>query len=288
MLKRTTLWADAALFLVAAIWGGAFVAQRLGAETTGALTFNGLRFAIGGAVLWPLVRLRRSERMPPSSAGGILLGMLLFGGATAQQIGMAATTAGKAGFITGLYVILVPVLLVLFWRESSAPLVWAGAAMAVGGLFLLSVGPAWRVETGDGWELLGTLFWAAHVIAVGKLVQNRDPLHLAMVQFLTCALLSLAAALLVEEPSLADLARAPEAVAYAGFLSTAGAYTLQTIAQRYADPARAGLILSSESLFAALFGFLFLGEHLTRRQMLGAALILGGIIAAQAGKPARK
>ncbi len=273
---------DLLLLLVAAIWGGAFVAQRSGMVYVGPFTFNTIRFAVGGVALIPLVRhLRAFESLPGSWRGGLLLGFLLFGGATLQQIGLVWTTAGKAGFITGLYVVLVPLLLRLFWGEKASLWTWICAMLALLGLFLLSVEEDWHLAVGDGWVLGGAFLWAMHVIAVGRLAKGYHPVHLAMVQFLTCAGLSLGPALGMETLTPKALVAALPALGYAAFLSTAGAYTLQLIAQRRAPPARAGLVLSSESLFAALFGFLFLGEHLTFRQGVGAALIFLAILLVQ-------
>ncbi len=284
--RRPTFWADVGLLAVAAIWGSAFVAQRLGMASTGPLAFNAARFALGGAVLLGVNGVRRARgKLAPPSRGlvrdGALLGVLLFGGSAFQQVGLVETEAGKAGFITGLYVVLVPLLTALVWRERVAWHHRLGAGVAVVGLFLLSVQGSFRPAPGDLWVLGGAVMWAVHVIAVGRLAQGRDPVRLAMVQYGVCALLSGMAAPAVEGVAWPGLRAAMPAVLYAGVLSTAVAYTGQVIAQRHTTATHAAIILSGESLFAALFGRLFLHEGMTGQQWVGGGLMLVGMVLAQ-------
>lgn len=279
------LRANLILLAVAVIWGSAFVAQRTGMERIGPFTFNGVRFALGSAVLLPFLGWRRSRGL--SSFGlrsGALLGLLLFAGASFQQTGLVYTTAGKAGFITALYVVLVPLLLALVWRERVGWSAWLGAALAMVGLFLLSaqlLTDGFRLAPGDGWVLAGAFAWALHVIAVGRVAPGRDPLWLAMVQYGVCALLCLVVAVALERMEWADALLAKWPLLYAGVLSTGLAYTGQIVAQRHAASAHAALILSLESVFAALFGWLLLGEVLTTRQLLGCGLMLAGMLLVQ-------
>ena len=214
---------------------------------------------------------------------GLLLGLLLFGGASLQQLGLVTTTAGKGGFITGLYVVLVPLLLALFWRDRIGWGNWAGAGLAVVGLFLLSINlrEAFRIDPGDVWVLLGAFMWAMHVIAIGRLAPGHDPLKLAAVQYVACALLCAAAALVLEWGTWGGVLKAAPSILYAGVLSTGLAYTGQVVAQRHTPAADAAIILSMESVFAALSGWLALGETLTGQQLAGCALMFVGMLLAQ-------
>jgi drug/metabolite transporter (DMT)-like permease len=264
------------------VWGSAFVAQRLGIEHVGPFAFNATRFAVGSLTLIPILgwhRLRRLSRAELRS--GLLLGFLLFVAASLQQFGLVWTTAGKAGFITGLYIVIVPLLLALAWREWAAWSSWLGAGLATMGLFLLSLHTGFHLARGDSWVLLGALVWALHVIAVGQFAPERDPLRLALVQYVVCSLLSLPAALLLEPGTWPGLLLAVPTVLYAGVLSIGLGYTGQIVAQRHTSPTHAAIILSLESVFAALSGWLALGEALSPRQLAGCGLMLAGMLLAQ-------
>jgi len=276
------LRADLLLLLVAVVWGSAFVAQRVVAVCLGAFLYNGLRFLVGALTLLPLMgrRLRAFTRL--EWRGGVLAGLLLFAGAALQQIGIRFTTAGKAGFITGLYVVLVPLLLALVWRQRPGWSSWAAALLAAGGLFLLAGVEELALSLGDGLELIGALFWALHVIAIGRLAKRTDPLRLALTQYLTCGLLSLLLGLTLEAATLPGLAVTWWAVVYTGVLSIGLGYTLQVIGQQRASPADAAVLLSLEAAFAALFGWLLLAESLATWQLLGCGLMLAGMVLAQA------
>jgi drug/metabolite transporter (DMT)-like permease len=291
--RSARLKADLALFLVALIWGSAFVAQRAGNELVGPFTFNAVRFLVGSLVLLPILiwqrfREKRTPLPTPSKKSnlwrsGLLLGALLFGGASLQQIGLVTTTAGKGGFITGLYVVLVPLLLALFWRERVRWNNWAGAGLAVTGLFLLSISlrEKLHLNPGDIWVLIGALAWALHVIAVGKIAPGKDPIRLAAAQYVVCALLCAIPALVLEWGTWDGLLKAAPSILYAGVFSTGLAYTGQVVAQRHAPPADAAIIMSMESVFAALSGWLVLSETLTGQQLLGCALMFAGMLLAQ-------
>ncbi len=286
------LYANALLLLTAAVWGLAFVAQRVGMDYIGPFTFNALRFGLGGAALWGVIRLRDAGRLPavqsaaPGSAPagwrrwGLLLGAVLFGGASLQQAGLVYTTAGKAGFITGLYVVLVP--LVGAWLGARhGRNVWLGALLALAGLYLLSVTGAWRMAWGDFLVFLSALFWTAHVLLVDHLVARFDSLRLAALQFGMVALLSAAVAVWREPLSAAGVRAALWAILYGGLLSVGVGYTLQLVAQQYARPAAAAIILSLEAVFALLGGVVLLSEPLTGRGLLGSALMLAGMLVSQ-------
>jgi drug/metabolite transporter (DMT)-like permease len=258
----------------------------------GPLTFNGVRFALGAVALIPLLiwgRKSGSSAVGASGAGdrslvikgGIVAGVVLFLGATLQQYGVVYTTAGKAGFITGLYVVFVP-LLGLLVGQKTGRLVWAGAIIAAAGLYLLSAKGVVGIDPGDGLVLLGALFWAAHVLVIGRLSCRIAPVRLAVAQFTVVSILSLIGAVLFETIDPAALRKAAVPILYAGLLSVAVAYTLQVVAQRRARPAHAAIILSLESVFAVLGGWLVLGEGLSNRGIIGCALMLAGVLLAQA------
>jgi len=281
------------LLFSAAIWGFAFVAQRLGMEYVGPFTFNTVRFTIGALFLLPVLALTRRKRgamMPPGPRAGLVatmlagagLGLVLFIGASLQQMGLVHTTAGKAGFITGLYVIFVP-MLGLFWGQRTDTGTWIGALMAVGGLYLLSVTDTLSLSSGDTLVLLSAVAWAVHVQLVGRLVQRFDAVLLACLQFAACALLSLPISLIRESVTVAGLRGAALPILYAGLLSTGVAFTLQVVAQRHARPTPTAIILSLEVVFAMLGGWMILDELITLRGIFGCALMLAGMLTAQLG-----
>lgn len=296
--SQSHVWrANVLLLLAAAIWGFAFVAQRVGMNYVGPFTFTAVRFALGSAALLPLLAAQR-RRIPERLSwrtllpGGLLAGVALFAGASSQQIGLVTTTAGKAGFITGLYVVLVP-LLGLLRRQRTGVAAWVGAILAVVGLYYLTlpVGlSALRLtamRTGDLWVLLGAFFWAFHVHILAWLTQRVDALPIAVLQFAVTAILSGIAALWLETPTLPGLRGAVWAILYGGLLSVGIAYTLQVIGQRDAHPTHAAIILSLEAVFAVIGGVLLLGETLTPRGLSGCALMLAGMLVSQLVAPAR-
>jgi len=291
-LHNRTVKADALLLLTASLWGLGFVAQRIGMDYVGPFTFNGIRFALGGLSLLPLIVLteknRRTlpEHMPPKARlktmllGGSLVGIVLFLAASLQQIGLVYTTAGKAGFITGLYVVLVPIL-GLFWRHRVPGGTWTGALLATVGLYFLSVSEQFTLAKGDLLVLIGAFFWAGHLLILGWLSPQMDSLKLALMQFAFCSLLSLLTAAFVEVVNLAGLIQAGLPILYGGLISVGVAYTLQVVAQRDANPAHAGILLSMETVFAALGGYFVLGETLSARGLLGCVLMLAGMLSSQ-------
>ena len=207
-------------------------------------------------------------------------GAILFVGATLQQVGLVYTTAGKAGFITGLYVVIVP-FMGLFFRMRSTMGAWAGAGLAAVGLYFLSINEDFTIAYGDLLELVGAVFWAGHVLIVGWLSQRLDPVKLACSQFITCGLCSLAVAVVTEPITAAGLAGATPAILYGGLMSVGVAYTLQVVAQRDAHPTHAAIILSMETVFAAIAGYFVLDEVLSMRSLLGCCLMMGGMLLSQ-------
>lgn len=293
------------LGLVAFIWGSAFVAQKTafpeaeGVTPTsgiGPLTFNGIRFLLGALIVLPFA-LRADRRMDPGqdpTGGGpralpgwlwaafVGIGGVLFVASWTQQVGIIGTSVTNAGFLTAVYVPLVPVLARLAFRQPVRRIVWLGALGSLAGAWFLT-GAAEQgltgLSTGDLWVLTSALFWALHVVLVGWAMGRCDrSLTLAAVQFIACGLLGCLAGLALEDPTWADIwAVAPE-IAYAGGLSVGVAYTLQVVAQRHTPAPAAAIILSTEMVFAALAGAVALGERLSGGQWLGAGLILASIL----------
>jgi drug/metabolite transporter (DMT)-like permease len=290
-LDRKVLQADWLLLLTAVIWGSAFVAQRVGMDHVGPFTFNGVRFTLGALVLLPLAARKRPLVGPGRGGaaaggnrtlllGGGLAGVVLFTAAALQQAGLVYTTAGKAGFITGLYVIIVPIF-GLLWGFRPGWGGWFGACLAVAGLYLLSVTEDFRLAPGDFLVLVSAFFWAVHVLVLGWLSPRVRRLRLACIQFSVCALLSLGAAALFEPVTAQGLRGAAIPILYGGLLSVGVAYTLQVVAQRHAPPVHAAVILSLEAVFAAVAGWVLLGEVLDLRGFVGCGLMLSGMLAAQ-------
>jgi len=285
--NRQAVVADLLLLITALVWGFGFVAQRAGMEHVGPFTFNGIRFLLGGICLLPLTLDRKSDvagqdgtpLVSPLMAGSIA-GLVLFAGATLQQVGLLWTTAGKAGFITGLYVIFVP-LLGLFFGQKTGGGTWLGALLATAGMYLLSVRGGFIMERGDLLVLIGAVFWAVHVLVLGHFSPRTRTLRLAVIQFLCCGLLSLAVAIFLEEITWPAVRTALVPILYGGLGSVGIGYTLQTVAQKWAHPAHASILLSLEAVFAALGGWWLLDEKLSPRALLGCALMLGGMIVSQ-------
>lgn len=271
------------------IWGFTFVAQRLGAEHLGAFAFNAARGYLGVVALLPLIRLLdarvalgRAERRAAWRAAlvpGVLVGLMLTGGQTLQQLGVERTTAGHAAFITGLYMVLVPLAGVLFGQRTTL-FTWLGIALAVPGLFLLTWSGG-SIGVGDLMVLAATGFWTFQILGVGHYAGLVDPVRLSLVQFGVMAVVSHVVALVAEPDAFAGLVPALGAVFFAGVLSTGVAFTLQVLGQRHAKASIAAMIMSLEALWGAVGGALFLGERLTASGCAGAALMMAGILLAQ-------
>jgi len=273
------------------IWGFAFVAQRSGMEYLGPFTFNGVRFILGSVSLIPIMILNSKRTFNKKSIfpvltdkyllkGGLVIGVILFLGASLQQVGIIYTTAGSAGFITGLYIVLVPIIGIFFRHKSSAS-IWVGAGIALIGLYFLSVKDDLSIGTGDLLVLVSTFFWALHVLIIAKYSPRTDSVQLAFFQFLLCGLLSLIVALFTESIELYSIIDAMIPILYAGIASTGIAYTLQVVAQRDAHPSNAAIIMSLEAVFAAIGGWIILSEEILLRGIFGCGLMLAGMIFSQ-------
>lgn len=283
--------ANLLLLLVALIWGSAFVAQSHGMAHVGPLTFTGVRFLIGTLVVAPLMwhewrTLQRQSRRLSQRDGGPIAGLggLLLAGAAMQQIGIMGTSVTHAGFLTALYVPLVPALGWLLWRHLPHWSIWPAGLACVGGAYLLSGAGAdvMTIGRGDWWIIGSAIPWALHVLLVGRVAHRlQAPFLVAGGQFAVCGVLALAWSLAYESVTWASLQAAALPIGYAGILSVGVAFTAQVVAQRYAQAADAAVVLSSETLFAALFGFVMMGDRLPVTGLIGCALIFVSMVAVQ-------
>jgi drug/metabolite transporter (DMT)-like permease len=286
-MRRQALRADLLMLITAMIWGTGFVAQTTGMDHIGPFLYSGLRFALGSLCLLPLV-LRKGAN--PASRepfltkglwlGGCLMGLALALGINLQQVGLLFTSVTNSGFITGLYVIVVPLLgLALGHRIGLG--IWLGAGLAVLGMGLLSVGDNFHVASGDWLQLAGAFVWGAHVVIVGIFASRHDPIRLAFLQFATCAVVSLILAVVMEPIDLPSIVAAGPALLYGGIVAVGIGYTLQVIAQKDAIASHAAIIFSLEAVFAAIAGAWLLNESLHLRGYVGCGLMLTGMLVAQ-------
>lgn len=281
--------ANLLLLLMGAIWGLGFAAQSAAMDDIGPFLFIGLRFTLAGCAVLPLARWERRTSDPLVSGATrrfVLLGTVFFVALSLQQFGLLATTITNAGFLTTLYVILVPTLLLLFFRERPSPLVWPAALLSLTGVLLLSAGDLSSLTWGDGLVLIGAFVWAMHAILVGRFARfSGAPMRMACVQFLTAGSLGLTGhvvsvisgweATLVDIPA---IVRAGPEVLYAGLISGALAFSLQAVAQRYTTASMAVILMSTESFFAAITGYLLLGEQIAPIGYIGGALIVASVV----------
>lgn len=274
------------LLLAAAIWGFAFVAQRVGMEHVGPFTFNGVRFLLGSLSLIPLMFYFRVDSqasrkgLMSAALPSLLAGTVLFIAVSLQQLGLMYTTAGKAAFVTGLYLVLVPVM-GIFLRQPVGKRTWLGCILAVVGLYFLCIKESASLQFGDLLVLIGAFFWSFHILIIGHFCRRVDALILSCFQFLTCSVFSLLTAAFTETLVINSLLAAAVPILYGGFCSVGIAYTLQVVGQKHAPPAHAAIILSMETVFAAIGGFLLLGERMGEQQILGCALMLSGMLVSQ-------
>lgn len=294
-MKNKALESSLLLLLAAAIWGFAFVAQRVGAQYVGSFTFNGVRFALGCISLLPMIiySSKKSKTNVDSEnevsnkkvdtstiRAGVILGIVIFIAASLQQIGLEDTTAGKAAFITGFYIVLVP-FMGIFLKHRVHKNTWISAAFAIVGLYLLSVTRDLTISKGDVYELIGSVFWAVHILLIDRFTKKLDVLKLSFIQFATNSVLSMAAALVFEDISILGLRQALIPILYGGFASVGIAYTLQAFGQKHAKPSHAAIILSMETVFASIGGIIILGEVMGVRGYVGCILMFAGMLLSQ-------
>lgn len=283
-MNQRTFFADGVLLLVAFIWGSAFVAQRLGMNHIEPWAFNGFRFLIGSVALIPLLlfQLKSSTFTTPVWLGGAVLGLSMMVASGLQQTGLIYTTAGKSAFITCLYIVIVPLLGLLIGNKTSREN-WLGILVTLPGLALLTLGDDLSLNYGDMITTVSALFWAIHVLVVGWLAPGHNVVALAFVQFLTCSLFSFGVSGISENWTWQQAEAALWPLLYVGVVSTGIAYTLQLVGQKTAPVAHASIILSMETVFAVLVGYLFLEERLSGVAVLGCALMLLGMMVSQFG-----
>ncbi len=288
-MKKTSLRSSLLLFLTAVIWGVAFVAQSAGMEYVGPFTFNAVRSVIGGIVLIPCIfilnrgkqnRQRSRQGRRDLIRGGICCGIFLAAASSFQQFGIQHTSVGKAGFITALYILLVPLLGLLFGKRVSRR-VWIAVAIAVLGMYLLCVNEGFSIAFGDLLVMVCALLFAVHILVVDYFSPRADGVQLSCIQFFTCGLICAVGMFLFEKPSFQQILTAWMPVLYAGVMSCGVAYTFQIIGQRDTDPTVASLILSLESVVSMLAGWLLLHQALSLRELGGCALVFCAIVLAQ-------
>ncbi len=276
------LKADLTLFLVSIIWGTAFVAQRIAGQQDSVYLFNGVRYLLAAIIVLPFALRNPINKIPRGQYKWMLVaGFILFMGSALQQAGVVYTTAGNAGFITSLYVVLIPIVLLLFWKEKPHWLAIFAVGLAAGGAFLLSTAGRFVVHAGDALELVGALFWAFHVIVLGKFASRYEAMSFSVGQLAICGFLNLGVGVFVEPiQSIANL-QLIGAIVYTAVFSLGIAYTLQVWAQQHTPPTDAALILGLESVFSLISGWLILGEELVLIQIVGCGLILFAVLLSQ-------
>ncbi|UDF28657.1 UNVERIFIED_ORG: DMT family transporter [Roseateles sp. XES5] len=282
----TRVQANLLLLLAGAIWGAGFIAQSTAMQTLGPLWFIGLRFAVATLVALPFAQWEKSRAKSPlrqaDIAGFALTGLALFAAAAFQQVGLLTTTVTNSGFLTGLYVVFTPILTVLVLRRRTHWIVWPAAFMASFGIFLLSGGTLAALTLGDMLTIFCAVLWSVQMICVGVYAgRSGRPIALSLVQFAICGVLGCAAGILFEPVSLAAIKGALPEILYAGVFSSGIAFIFQNVAQRYTTAPQAAIFLSSEALFAALFGVMLLGETITSAGYVGCGIIFLAMLAVE-------
>ena len=290
------------LLLAAIIWGSAFVAQSTGMDHVEPFTFSMVRNIIGSFVLVPVIffmrRLRAGEDEQKQSAGkivtrteivgGICCGVVLFAASNFQQVGIQYTTVAKAGFITALYVVIVPIL-GLFLRKRISPLIWFCVALSVTGLYLLCMPKgSFSLERGDLLVLACALLFSFHIMVIDYFSPKCNGVIISCIQFLVCGILSGMVAFLAEQPNVANILDAKWSILYAGVLSSGVAFTLQIVGQKGVNPTVASLVMCLESVVAVLSGWIILGQALSRREIFGCVFMFVAIVLAQLPMPMKK
>ena len=288
-MKNKKLAGSLLLLLTAFIWGCAFVSQRIGMSYVQPFTFNSIRTFIGGLFLIPFIPVfcRNKPMIPPKGqerkvlfTGGLICGLLLCLATNLQQVGLQYTTAGKGGFITSLYIVLVPCL-GLFIGQRIGKALWAAVVLAVVGLYLLCMGERLVLERGDFYILLCALTFAFHILTIGYYATRTDGIKLSCLQFLISGAVGMVFMFIFETPHIKDILACTLPILYAGIFSCGLAYTFQIIGQKHVDPTVASLLMSFESVFAALSGAIILGEHLSFKELSGCILMFCAVILAQ-------
>ena len=294
------------LMLAALIWGSAFVAQSVGMDYLGPFSFNCVRSFMGSLVLLPVIWFMDRQKKETAEhdgqkteegtreqnkkvllSGGLCCGVILTLSTSLQQIGIKYTTAGKAGFITALYILIVPLLGLILGKKVGNK-TWLGVALAVAGVYLLCIKEGFSISYGDFMVLLCALVFSLHILAVDYFSPRVDGIRLSCIQFFVCGCISAVPMLVWEHPEISQIIRAWQPLAYAGVLSSGVAYTLQIVTQKHLNPTVASLLMSLESVFAVLTGWLVLNERLSLKELLGCVLVFTAIILAQLPQKQKK
>ena len=277
------------LFLAALIWGFAFAFQSQGMDHMGPMTFNGMRFLIGAIVLVPVIFIFRNpgKRKPVTAGavkvtvlGGIVCGLCLFAASSLQQFGIQYTSVGKAGFLTTLYIILVPII-GIFFRRKVPVVVWIGAIISVIGMYLLCVSETMSINKGDIFAFCCAIVFAFHILSVDYFAPKTNGIVLSCLQFLTSGVCAMICAFIFEQPSVTEIVNGVVPLLYVGVMSSGVAYTLQILGQKNAEPTLASLIMSLESAVSVLGGWLILNQRLTGKELLGCLLMFVAVVGVQ-------
>ena len=302
-MKSKKMIGNGLLLLTAFIWGTAFVVQRVGMESIEPITFNAARMGLSALVVGLVALLkRRKEQMLPAKrsakeqkqydrntvTGGIFCGCFLSLGSILQQMGLVYTAAGKAGFITAMYILLVPLIGLIFLRKKNTWLVWFAVVLGVVGMYFLCVSGEFRISRGDTLLCICAVFFSCHILCCDHFARRGDPIGISAIQFATVTVISTVAAFVFESPSVEKLTSAILPILYCGLLSGGVGYTLQVIAQKFTDPTIASLLMSMESVFAVIAGAILLHERLNVREWVGCLLLFVAVILAQIPLPGTK
>ena len=288
-MKKMKLSSSLMLFMAALIWGFAFAFQSQGMDYMGPMTFNGTRFLIGAFVLVPVIFIFRKpgekkkitkDDMKVTITGGVVCGLCLFAASSLQQVGIQYTSVGKAGFLTTLYIILVPIIGIFFKKKASA-MVWIGAILSVIGMYLLCVSETMSINKGDVFAFCCAIVFAFHILSVDYFSPKTNGIVLSCVQFLTSGICAMVCAFIWEQPTLIEIIKGIVPLLYVGIMSSGVAYTLQILGQKNADPTIASLIMSLESAVSVLGGWMILGQKLSRKELLGCLLMFIAVIGVQ-------
>lgn len=298
-MKSTQLKNSLILLLTATVWGIAFVAQSVGMDHVGPFTFLATRSYIGALVLLPVIFFIKKanptneKELSPTEKnnsrktlilGGIACGIFLMSASAFQQIGIQYTTVGRAGFITACYIILVPIISMMFFKKKCSPLIWIAVLLSLAGLYLLCITDGFSIGKGDLLVLICSILFSLHILVIDHFSPLVDGVKMSCIQFLVCGILSTVPALLFESPNISDMLQAWMPILYAGALSSGVGYTLQIIGQKGMNPTVASLILSLESCISVLAGWILLNQRLSLRELSGCVLMFAAIVLAQLPK----
>lgn len=290
-MNKNNISGSIILMITALIWGTAFVAQSVGMNYVGPFTFIAARYIVGGLFLLPCIytldiinkntsKVKKSYDRRNLIIGGVLCGIILFAASSFQQIGMQYTTVGKSGFITALYIIIVPLIGLLF-KKSISTKVWISVCISIVGLYILCINESFSISIGDILTLICAFCFSIHILIIDKYSLIVDAVRMSCIQFFVAGFLGLIFMIVFEEPNVTSIFSGFNTIIYAGVMSSGVAYTLQIIGQKNTTPVMATLIMSLESVFAAISGWIILGEVLSFKEFIGCCLVFIAIILAQ-------